>query len=70
VNCNPENYRAYLSAKILGWKEVADYGVDKYERARGRRNFWRLVRAHPEIAADCGVEVVASDAGSSNGANV
>ena len=55
MNCNPKNQRNYLVAKILGWKEVASCGVDRYERARGRRNLRRLASAHPGIASDCAV---------------
>jgi hypothetical protein len=54
MNCNSENRHDYLRAKIRGWKEVAICGIDKFERARGRRNLKRLTGAHPGIAAECG----------------
>ena len=60
MNCNPQNRTYYLAARIRSWREVAECGVDRYERARGRRNFWRLVLAHPGIAADCGVRALAT----------
>jgi hypothetical protein len=55
MNCNACNRRAYLAARICGWREVASGGVDKFERARGRRNLRRLAQAHPDIAAECGM---------------
>lgn len=55
MNCKSENRRDYLTAKMLGWREVANCGIDKYERARGLRNVRRLAAAHPDIAVDCGL---------------
>jgi hypothetical protein len=55
MNCNPKNQHDHLVAKILGWREVANCGVDHCERVRGRRNLRRLANTHPEIAADCGI---------------
>ena len=55
MNCNPANQHDYLVAKMHGWREVANCGVDRYERARGHRNLKRLMGAHPDIARDCGL---------------
>ena len=55
MNCRSESRRGYLEAKIRGWQEVANCGVDKFERARGRRNLRRLIRVHPDVALDCGL---------------
>jgi hypothetical protein len=55
MNCNVQNRHDYLEAKIRGWEEVANCGVNKFERARGRRNLRRLIRVHPDIAVDCGL---------------
>lgn len=59
MNCIKERYTAFIARKMSSWKELALYGLDKYERARGRRNFRRLLLAHPGIAADCGVRALA-----------
>lgn len=55
MNCNLENRRDYLEAKIRGWRELAVCGIDRFERSRGRRNLRRLASAHPEVASDCAV---------------
>ena len=55
MNCNMASRRGYLEAKIRGWSELANCGVDRFEQARGRRNLRRLVGAHPQMAAECGV---------------
>lgn len=57
MNCNPKNRRGYLTAKMLGWRELASCGIDSYERARGRKNLRQLVREHPEIAGECGMSL-------------
>jgi len=53
MNCRIENYNALIARKMSGWNELANCGVDKFERARGRRNLRRLTGNHPEIAVDC-----------------
>jgi hypothetical protein len=55
MNCNVENRRDYLITKMLGWSEVANCGIDSFERTRGRRNLRRLIRVHPDVAVDCGL---------------
>lgn len=55
MNCKIENRSDFLKAKIVGWREVTSCGVDRYERARGRRNLKRLIGAYPAIAVDCGI---------------
>jgi hypothetical protein len=55
MNCSLQNRHDFLRAKIRGWQQVANCGVHRYERARGRRNLRRLASAHPEIATDCGI---------------
>ena len=64
MNCKSQNRHDYLEAKIREWQEVANCGVDEFERARGRRNLRRLTGTHPEIAADCGIGQPRSGMGS------
>jgi hypothetical protein len=59
MNCRNENYNTFITRKMLGWRELAVYGVDRYERARGRRNLRSLLDAHPDVAVDCGLGLLA-----------
>ena len=51
MNCRPEEYGVRLAAKMRAWLELAVAGINKSDRVRARRNFCRLTRAHPEVAA-------------------
>jgi len=58
MNCSAQNRNAYLIAKFQGWREVANCGITKSERARALRNLKYLARTYPDIARDCGVAAV------------
>jgi hypothetical protein len=51
MNCRPENHRLFIVLKANSWEEIANRGINKEDRAWARRNYRRLVRAHPKIFA-------------------
>jgi hypothetical protein len=46
-----------IGKKLRRWSLIAQYSfIDPtYPRARARKNFWRLLRSYPEIAAKLGL---------------
>jgi hypothetical protein len=47
------NYEVIIEAKLEGYRQLAETRyTNVWERARSRRNFNRLLRAHPEFERD------------------
>ncbi len=62
MNCKRENYESFIRFKAYQWYEIATRAIDKHYRSWGRKNYQRLVRAHPEIFGDPGSEVEGAEA--------
>jgi len=56
MHARPEIAEKLIELKLKGWCRTARrYTVDPCcPRAKARKNFWRLLKAHPEIAQRLG----------------
>jgi hypothetical protein len=56
MNARPEIRRRLLEIKMGRWCRLAKYQyvAPIYSRAQARKNFWRLIKAHPETAQRLG----------------
>ena len=52
VNARPEIKQRLIERRMQRWLLVAKYpSIDnRYTPAKARRNFWRLIKAHPQTA--------------------
>ena len=53
--CNPENYLGYIELKMHDWAQLATWGINARDRARGRKNLAYLVNNYPSIAESLGL---------------
>jgi hypothetical protein len=57
MNARPRIREILIGKTMQRWSMIARHNfIDPaYPRSRARRNFWRLLRAYPEIAARLGL---------------
>jgi hypothetical protein len=57
MNARPQIREILIGKKMQRWSMIARYNFIEsgYPRSRARRNFWRLLRAYPEIATRLGL---------------
>ena len=57
MNARPQIREILIGKKMQRWSMIARHNFIEsgYPRSRARRNFWRLLRSYPEIAARLGL---------------
>jgi hypothetical protein len=51
-----ENRQAIIAHRMGQWLQLAVGAIERYDRARGLKNYLRLIRHHPDIATKFGFE--------------
>lgn len=54
MNVKPENYVFVVISKMNSWLELAFWGLNPWDRVKGRKNYRELIRRHADIAEQYG----------------